>query len=453
MEKLLDKDYIDSIKSIFKEDNLSKFREDFLSYHPFELSEAFLDFNEDERYRVYGALAPDELAAIFQHMDVDDVVTYFSEMNSLYISQVLQEMDIDDAVDIIKEVDDKDKIISYLSVMDKEIAKEIRKLLQYDEETAGSIMTTNYIEISVNFDVKQAMRKMINEANEAETIYVIYVTDENKKLVGTLSLKQLVLARAHEKIEDIMNDRVISVLASTDQEDVAQIMQDYDFLAIPVVDYQNHIIGIITIDDVVDVITEEAGEDYERLAAVTDIDEMTDNTVVKNAFLRLPWLLLLLLLGMLNASLLSYYNSTLTQMVALSYFLPLIAGMAGNTGTQSLAITIRNLATEELSSGEKIVHIFKEASTGLIIGVVSSLSAFGLVYFMQRDVLLAFLVAISILVSLIVATFTGAAIPLLMEKLKVDPAVASGPFITTINDLISMTIYLGLATWAISQLI
>lgn len=462
MENTNERNYIKEIIKLINISDLATFREEFLSYHPFELSEAFNYFNEDQRKKVYNSLSPSEIAMIFEHIDDNVVIELFEEMNSIFISHILQEMNIDETVDILKEINDKDKVASYLSVMSKDIAGEIRRLIQYEEETAGSIMTTDFISVNIDYSVKDAMKSLINEATNAETIYIIYITDADQKLVGVISLKELILARGHEYIKDIMNDKVISVLASTDQEEVAHIIRDYDFLAVPVVDYQNHILGMITIDDIVDVIDEEAGEDYEKLAAVPDIDDMSANNVLQNAYLRLPWLLLLLVLGMLNATLIESYESTLNKMVSLSFYLPLIAGIAGNTGTQSLAITVRSIATEDLSSKDKIVHIIKESSTGLIIGVVASLFALMLILvkvsfssgdpiFSTSNLILAILVAVSILISLIVATFTGSAIPLIMEKLKVDPAVASGPFITTINDLISMTIYLGLATWAFSQ--
>jgi magnesium transporter len=453
MELEIEKTTLEYLIASFDIENINEFRELFLSYHPYDIALVFefTDFNQ--RNRIYQSLSPTELAAIMTYIDADEVVFYFKEMNSTYISQVLEAMDIDDAVDILSHINERNMIASYLSVMRKEKAFEMRKLLQYEEKTAGSIMTTNFIELPINMDVKQAMKKLIKEANEAETIYTLYIIDPEKELLGTLSLRDLILARAGELIKDIMTTKVISVSADIDQENVAYLMKNYDLNALPVVDYQNHIIGIITVDDIIDVIHEEASEDYERFAAVTDIDEKIEQNAWQNAVSRLPWLILLLFLGLVNSNLLNLFENTLSSMVVLSFFLPLIAGMAGNTGTQSLAITIRKLTINPLTLQEKLRHVLKEAITGLIIGFITAIIAFILIYIVQSDLIIASLVSISILISLIVSTAAGAFVPLIISRFKIDPAVASGPFITTLNDLISITIYLGLATVFINQIL
>jgi magnesium transporter len=444
---------VEEIKESLNIGDLDTFREVFLSYHPYDLSLVFQILNQEERNHIYNSLSPAELAPIFVYIEVEDVAVYFEEMNSIYISQMLEAMDVDDSVDILSHINERNMIASYLSIMKKENAYHIRKLLQYEAKTAGSIMTTDFIEIPESYEVKQAMKKLIKDATDAETIYTLYVVNQNRQLLGTLSLRELILARAGEMIADIMTNKVVSVEADMDQEDVALIMRNYDLNALPVVDYQNHIIGIITIDDIVDVINEEANEDYDRFAAVPDIDENIEQNPWQNALSRLPWLVLLLVLGMITSNLLNLFEGTISKMVTLTFYLPLIAGMAGNTGTQTLAVTIRRLTVNKLSPQEKTKHIMKEAITGLIIGCVTSLLAFGLVYIIQQDFILAFLVSLSILVSLIVAAVAGSLVPLIMTRLKVDPAVASGPFITTLNDLISMLIYLGLATFILYNIV
>ncbi|ERJ11543.1 magnesium transporter [Haloplasma contractile] len=438
------------IKDVLKEENFEIFREELLSFHPFDLAAAFIELDDPERYKVYNSLSPIELAKIFEHLDFELVPLYFEEMNTFYVASLLEAMNIDDCVDILNNIEEKKVLASYLSIMNKEIVKEIRGLLQYEEETAGSIMTTDFIEIPINLDVKQAMKKLVEDAVDAETIYTLYIVDENRKLMGIMSLRELILARAHETIGDLMNQKVVSVLASLDQEEVAHIMRDYDFLSVPVVDYQDHMLGIITIDDIVDVIDEEANEDYEKFAGVSDIEDLFESNPFKSAKQRLPWLIALLFLGMVISTLLNFFGDTLEAMVDLAFFIPVIAGMAGNTGTQSLAITIRGLASDDIESIKKLKYIMKEAVTGLIIGLVTSVIAFGLVMILKQDPVLALLVAIAILGSLIVANLAGTVTPLVMVKLNVDPAIASGPFIQTLNDLISNSIYLGLATWILN---
>lgn len=438
---------INTILDYFKIEEPSEFREVLLAEHPYDIALAFYELSHEERHRLYTLLSPDELAPILAYLDPDTIINYFQEMNALYIAHILEAMAIDDAVDILYRIDERNRIAAYLSLMNKETAAQIRKLLQYEAKTAGSIMTTDFIKIPVDADVKQAMKILIRDANDAETIYILYVVDQNGALVGTLSLRELILARGNQMIAEIMTTNIISVTPEMMQEDVAQVFRNYDLNAIPVIDYQNTMLGIITVDDIVDVINDEASEDYERFAAVRDIEDTFDQNAWQNAWHRLPWLILLLILGLINSNVINLFSATIEKMVVLSFFLPLIAGMAGNTGTQTLAITIRKLAFQKPTFEEKVHHIFKEAATGLIIGLVTSIIAFGLIYLIQQEVLIAFLVGISILVSLVVATAFGALVPLIMTRLKIDPAVASGPFITTLNDLISMLIYLGLATW------
>ncbi|MDF2700235.1 MAG: mgtE [Haloplasmataceae bacterium] len=444
MEIVQDQNKMKEILNTFNITEVSEFRDAFLSYHPFDLAGAFLELDVEQRNKVFISLSPKELAPILVHIDIETLIDILEDMNSIYVAQMLEEMDVDDSVDILSQIEDRDIIISYLSIMNKEHAAIIRQLLQYDEKTAGSIMTTNFIKIPQDYEVKKAMKKLIEEANEAETIYTLYITDDKKVLVGTLSLRELILAKAGVIIKEVMNEKVISVEAKASHEEVAEIMRNYDFNTLPVVDFQGHMIGIITIDDIIDIIDEKASQTFSNLAGV-EIDNNIESNALQNALSRLPWLILLLIFGMLNSNLLNLFKDTLTQIVSLSFFLPLIAGMAGNTGTQSLAITIRKLSLLESTKKGIISHVFKEAVTGLIIGIVTSIVAFILIWIIY-DIVLAILVSIAIAVSLTVATTAGALVPLIIVKFKIDPAVASGPFISTLNDLISMSIYLGLAT-------
>src|SRR5699024_1966397 len=246
-------------------------------------------------------------------------------------------------VDILQ-VLDKDEIASFFALMNTEDVKEIKSLMHYEDKTAGSIMTTEYVSVYRNQTVEETFKQMKIEAPEAETIYYTYVLDESKRLVGVLSLRSLVIAEPTDLVNDIMSDNAISVSAGRDQEDVAQMIRDYDFLAVPVVDFRNHLLGIITVDDILDVMDEEASDDYSKLAAVSDVQK-PDDSPLSAAKKRLPWLIILLFLGMFTASLIGQFEETLEQVAILAIFIPLIAGMAGNTGTQSLAVAVRGLAT------------------------------------------------------------------------------------------------------------
>lgn len=437
-------------KSLANEE-IEPFRKYYLSMHPYEQASFFIEQDKALRNRIYGYLSPAEFAEIIESMEIEDTIEYFTEMDTRFSASILSELPPDDAVDILNLLD-KDEVVSFLTRMDKEAADEIKNLLHYEEKTAGSIMTTEFVALIESQTVEEVMKYLKEKAPEAETIYYLYVVDDDKRLVGVLSIRDLIIADNDETIKSIMSDKVIAVSVAKDQEEVAQLFRDYDFLAVPVVDFQNNLLGIITVDDILDVMEEEASEDYSMLAGVSDDEKHTD-TAFESAKKRLPWLIILLFLGIFTASLIGRFEETLNQVAVLAIFIPLIAGMAGNSGTQSLAVAVRGIATGDYQKQGKMKMIIREASTGLITGSVSGIIIMIVIYFWQDNIYLGLLVGFSIMASLIVATLAGALIPLLMDRLKIDPAVASGPFITTINDLISILIYFGLATTFMSYLV
>ncbi|WP_412547118.1 magnesium transporter [Peribacillus simplex] len=429
-----------------KTENLDQFRTEFLEMHPYDQAQFYTSLSDEFRSVVYRYLSPEEMAGLFENIEIDkeDFESLLAEMNPSYVADMLSHMYADDAADVLNEINDE-QAVSYLTIMDDEAASEIQELLNYEEYTAGSIMTTEFIAIEANETARSAMQILKREAPQAETIYYVFVTDQDKKLLGVLSLRTLIIADEDALIGDLMDDRVVSVPVSEDQEEVARKIRDYNFLAVPVVDFQNHLLGIITVDDIIDVMDEEASDDYSKLAGVPDLDHV-DKSPFSAAKKRLPWLIILLFLGLLTASLIGRFEETLSQKAILAVFIPLIGGMAGNTGTQALAVAVRGIATGELEQASKWKLVMREAGTGLITGLTCGTAIIFIVYIWQGDLMLGLLVGISIFITLIVATLAGSLVPLLMHKMKIDPAVASGPFITTINDIISVLIYFGLAT-------
>lgn len=433
--------------------DIDVFRNEFFELHPYDQATFLKMVDESLRMKIYHFLSPEEMGTIFEHIELekDEYQSYLEEMHPTYIASMLSSMYTDDAVDILHELD-KEQVLSYLTIMDEESAQEIKGLLHYEEYTAGSIMTTEFIAIEANQTVRSAMVILKKEAPTAETIYYVYVVDEQKKLVGVISLRDLIIHDDDSMIADIMYDRVVSVSVSDDQEEVGRKMMDYNFLALPVVDYQNHLLGIITVDDIMDVMEEEASDDYSKLAAVSDMDTADRNPFI-SAKKRLPWLIILLFLGMFTANLIGQFEETLEKVSILAVFIPLIAGMAGNTGTQALAVAVRGIATGDVEKESKAKLLLREAGTGFINGFVCGALVMGIVYMWKGDFFLGLLVGVSILSTLIVATIAGSFVPLLMHKCKIDPAVASGPFITTVNDIISILIYFGMATLFMQYLI
>ncbi|MDN5829157.1 MAG: magnesium transporter [Staphylococcus equorum] len=440
------------LDNLLLENHIDEFRNEFLAMHTYEQSEYFEDSNEEIRQRIFEVLSPEEVADFFEQLEIDEdeYESLFDTMDAEYASKVLEDMSYDNAVDIMNQLS-KQKIVSLLTLMKREDAKEIKALLHYEEDTAGGIMTTEYISLKATMPVKEAMMHVKEQAPDAETIYVIFTVNDNKQLAGVLSLRDLIVAENDAYIEDIMSERVISANAADDQEDVAQKMRDYDFIAMPVVDYQDHLLGIITIDDILDVMDEEASEDYSRLAGVSDVDA-TNDSIIKTARKRLPWLIILTFLGMITATILGSFEDTLSQVALLAAFIPIISGMSGNSGTQSLAVSVRNISTGEIYEQSKFKVALRETGSGFLSGLICSIVLFLIILILYGQPILAVIVGASLTIAMTVGTLVGSMIPLVMDKLKIDPAVASGPFITTINDIVSMLIYFGLATSFMSYL-
>src|SRR5699024_2831015 len=439
-----------------REEETENFRQTFMDMHPYEQASFFKHQPYKRRMKIYSYLSPEEMSEIMEYIELEDTEKFITEMDSNFATMIFSEMAVDDAVDILQNLS-KDELASFLVIMDqmdKSASEEIKSLLHYEEKTAGSIMTTEYVSFVQTQTAKETLDQMKEIAPDAETIYYTYVLNEDKKLVGVLSLRDLIVADEDKLIVEIMNDNVVSVSVGKDQEEVAKMMRDYDFLAVPVVDFQNYLLGIITVDDILDVMDEEASDDYSKFAALSGAGtKERDVNPLKSAKKRLPWLIILLFLGMITASLINSFEQTLEQVPIVAIFIALIAGMAGNAGTQSLAGAVCGIAVGDYGAEKKIKMIMKEITTGLFVGGACGIVVTLMIYFWKGNFFLGVLVGIAILVTLTVATLSGAIIPLIMDKINIDPAVASGPFITTLNDLTSILIYFGMATAFIGLLL
>ena len=437
---------VELLTEALKTENFDQFRAEFVELHSYDQAQFFAQLPEELRTIFYHYVSPMEMAELFENLEIDeeDYEKLLAEMDPVFVADMLSSMYADNAADILNELDDA-QAVSYMTMMDNEAAQEVQGLLHYEESTAGSIMTTEFIVVESDDTALSAMKILKHDATDAETIYYIYVSDAHKKLLGVLSLRTLIVAADDAIIADLMEDRVVSVLVTEDQEEVAHKIRDYNLLAVPVIDEENRLLGIITVDDIIDVMDKEASDDYSKLAGVPDLDRVVKSpfTIAKS---RLPWLIILLFLGLMTANLIGRFEETLSQKAILAIFIPLIGGMAGNTGTQALAIVVRGIATGDLEEESKWKLVLREGGAGLIIGATCGLVVTAIVYLWQHSLTLGLLVGISLFLTLIVATLAGSMVPLLMHKMKIDPAVASGPFISTINDLISVFIYFGLAT-------
>lgn len=442
----------EAFRQYLVEENIDMFRENFLELHPYDQAQFYEKVGPDIRKIIYLFLSPQEMALIFEAIELEDeeYEQFLTEMDTAYGAEMLSYMYTDDVVDVLNELDDEQRE-SYLEMMDSETVEEINELLAYEEYTAGAIMTTEYVSILENSTVRSAMTVLRNEAPNAETIYYVFVVDDLHHLTGVISLRDLIVSDEDTLIRDIMNERVVFVKVSDDQEEVAQIMKDYNFVAIPVVNQAQELQGIITVDDIIDVIDEEASDDYSKLAGLSDVDDI-EASPFKAAKKRLPWLIMLLFLGMLTATLMGQFEQTLDKVALLALFIPLISGTSGNSGTQALAVAVRGIATGEIDDKSKMKMLLREVMTGLVTGIVCGIIVVGIILFWKHNLIVGLLVGAAISCSILVATVAGSFIPLLIHKLGADPAVASGPFITTLNDITSILIYLGLASTFLSQL-
>ncbi|WP_088105723.1 magnesium transporter [Halalkalibacter urbisdiaboli] len=412
--------------------------------HPYDVAQLYRGLPEKHHHKFLTFLTPDQIADLIQELEYEMQMEILHRLGIERSSKVMNLMENDDLADLLNELS-VDKIQEFLNVMKKEDSQKIRSLLSYPADTAGGLMTNEFVWIRDDQTVRQAVDKLKEYASFSENIYYLYVINDDKKLVGVVSYRDLLIADVNDKIEDLMFSRVVSVQVDTDQEQVVQIIERYDFIAVPVVDENNTLLGIITVDDAIDVVIREANEDIERISAVgRDIDFNTK--AITASVRRLPWLILLLFIGLVSGSIISGFEETLEQVVALIFFMPMIAGMTGNTGTQSLAVVVRGIVTTDVDRKTVIRLVLRELRVGIIIGITCGILISFIAFFWRQDLVLGLVVGSSLLLTLIIGTLAGTIIPLTLYRFGIDPAVASGPLITTLNDIFSLLIYFGIAT-------
>lgn len=460
MDDLLENkmEYKNDIISLINENignrNLETLLED---YHLYDISRVVMDFEEEMVNSFFETVSTDFAAEIFEYLDEDEaaiIVKVIGEENS---AKVISEMDLDDAVDLLKHLKKTGmRILKHINV---EQRKELLKIMLYDEDEIGAYITDSYLLLPGNISVKEAMKKVVSEAHDVDYISIIYVADDKNNLLGYIKLKELIVARAEENLLDIIKTRFPKVYPNDDKEYVATLMQETSESSIPVINEDGKMEGIITHDDLMDIISLAQEEDYTKFAGLGDVDiNLNAITVRKSVKSRLPWLSILLGLSMITSIILSLYEGNFSgtdgaRLLAsrLAIYLPLILDMSGNTGTQSLAVMIRYLTKNQEIDNKKIrKHLIRELRTGLFQGLlmgvmvfimitVTNYIAFGEISW--KNQIYAIVTSGSIAIALLISTTLGALIPLIMSKLKIDPAVASGPFITTISDIITLSIY------------
>lgn len=410
---------------------------------PADQAELFTELNDEEQAMLLPELNPVDSADIFEEMPDEAVATLVAGLSTETIISIIDEMEPDEAADLLGDIQE-DQAEAVLAGLDD--PDEIRPLMLHPDDSAGGLMTSAYLALRRRMTTAEAIQAIRDWHPTEETIYYLFVVDRERRLCGVINLRQLIVADPTTLLSEIMNPEVISVVAGTDQEAVAQLMKRYDLLALPVVDSENKVLGIITVDDVMDVLTEEALEDIQRLGATEPLDRpYLDTPIFTLARKRIGWLLMLFLTATLTGSVMRLFEGELQAVVALAIFIPMLIGTGGNAGAQTTATIIRALATNDVKLKDAFWVWWQEARVGLLLGVGMSIVAFIRAITWQPSVPLAFTISTSILAIVLWATGTGALLPLLATRLRIDPTVVSGPAMSTLVDATGLFIYFSIA--------
>ncbi|MFC1819910.1 magnesium transporter [Thermodesulfobacteriota bacterium] len=409
-----------------------------------DLADLIEHLNPEERLYLFDLLEPDGAGEVLVEIEPPVQERIISDLDNQVITEIVEELDSDDAADLVGDLP-SDRAREIIETLGDEASEELEKLLPYREDTAGGIMALEYVAVKEDFTVQEAIDTIREKRSEVENLYYLWVVDDSERLVGVISLKDLVLVSPDHQISEIMNPEVISVDVNRDQEEVAHLVKKYNLVTIPVVEANNRLVGRITHDDIIDVIEDEVDEDISLMAGVIH-QEIAEESSIKITRARLPWLIAGLFGGILAAVVINQFVSSLEKVITLTFFFPVIMAMGGNTGTQAATVAVRGLATGDIglvNIGKRLWMEMKVAfANGVICGILLGL----IVGVWLSDYGLGLVVALALMLIVLTSGFIGAAVPLALEKLNIDPALATGPFVTTSNDIISLLIYLGLVT-------
>ena len=441
----LSKEFLTNLQKLIEADDTEAIKLQFKELHAADIAEILNELNQDEAKLVYLNLDHEKAADTLSELE-DDVRDKLLKVlpSDVIAEKFIKNLESDDAADIIGDLPKHKKAEVLSNIEDIEQADDIIDLLNYDEDTAGGLMAKELIAVNENLTVRRCIIELRAQAEDVKEVYYIYVVDDDNKLMGTLSLKKLLLMSTSHIIKDICNTDVISANTSDDDEEVAQTMKKYNLVALPVVDDIGRLTGRITIDDIVDVITEEAEKDYQMISGLTEDVESSD-TVFKLTKARLPWLLIGLVGGIFGAGIIGHFEGDIMKYAGLALFLPLIAAMGGNAGVQSSSIVVQSIAANNNDLDTIWVKLLKEFGVAIINALILSSLIFSYTYFFHESLQLTLSVSIALFSVIIFASIFGTFVPLILDKLKIDPALATGPFITTVNDIMGLLIYLSIA--------
>lgn len=433
------------IERALEENNYGFLKEAFLKAHPEDIAECINRFDLENATKLLTQIQGALYFEVFEHIDLNMQVKLIGKLNRKQTIKILEELSVDDRVDLLDRLPEK-SVATLLPLMAQAEREETKRLLQYDENSAGAIMTTEYATLPINYTASEALQHLQKVAPDSETIYYLYIVDKARVLKGIISLRELILAYPYEKIEDIMSTDFVSVFVDLDKEDVAQVLAKYDLVAIPVIDHERKMVGIVTIDDALDVVVEEQTEDVHRMGALEPIE----TPYLKTAFWKLAqnrglWLLILFFGVSFTGAALKYYHATLEAAIALVYFVPLIVSSGGNTGSQSVTLITRALAVGQVSSKDLMPVMYREIAMGAVLGVFLGTIGFTCAYFLGTQMAVCWSVAIALFGVVVSGSLIGGILPILLEKMGLDPAIMSSPLVASLVDVIGVVIYFNVA--------
>ncbi|MBQ6285458.1 MAG: magnesium transporter [Bacilli bacterium] len=437
---------IEDIEKLIEEKNYQQIKKTLNEMNEYDIAEILEELPQKELIKIFRLLNKDIAADVFSYMDTDKEAMIIASLTEKEAVDIINDMAADDATDLMDEIP-ANVVHRLLKKVDPETRRDINQLLKYPENSAGSIMTVEFVDFKEDLTIRDAVKKIRQDYDDKETINICYVIDSKRKLIGKVTLKDLVVNNEEKLIRDIMDDDIHPVNTLMDQEEVAKIIQDYDVTAVPVVDSENKLVGIITIDDVVDIIEEEATEDIEKMAAITPTEKSYLKLSVFDIWKsRIPWLLLLMISATFTGKIIQHYETALAACVILTSFIPMLMDSGGNAGGQASVTVIRGLSLNDIEFSDIFKVIWKEFRASILIGITLAIANFGKLMLIDKvSVTVAAVVCLTLVLVVIIAKFIGCTLPIFAKKLGFDPAVMASPFITTIVDAISLFVFFQIA--------
>ncbi len=449
----MDEKIIEEVINLIEYKKIKQLREFLDNINEADFPMIFKELDDEKIIMVYRLLSKEKAAEVFVELDSDDEEKLINCLTDKEITNVMNELYMDDAVDLIEEMPSNvvKRILANTKAEDRKI---INELLKYPEDTAGTIMTTEFMDLKENMTVNEAFQRIKKKALKSETVYNCYVLTADRKLLGIVDIKALLVADRDKLVKDIMETNVIKTETLEDQEEVAKLFDKYDVIAVPVVDKENRLVGIITIDDAIDVMQEEAAEDFELMAAMSPAEESYFKTsVFEHSKNRIVWLLVLMISAMITGGIIEHFESSIATLPILVSFIPMLMGTGGNCGAQSSTLIIRGLATDEISTKDWLKAVWKELRVALIVGIALAIANTLRITIQYQNLKIALVVSSTMICTVIVSKVLGCLLPIAAKKLKMDPAIMAAPLLTTLVDATTVLIFFSIVTTAFADII